>query len=91
MNNCQWIIRSPVYVNIKKHYCPACHNLLKVVKVNKIVSAGTNEAKNLGLDYNMVGGVYQSGQIKVIWKEFECSKCNRRISLDEMKRIEGCL
>lgn len=88
MKNHQWIVRAPFYVNFKKHYCPICQSLLKVVKVSKIISAGSHEAEKLGLSYSMVGGVYHSGEINVTWKEFECSKCQNRISVDEMKAIE---
>lgn len=89
MKNAQWIIKSPIFVNLKKHYCPECQNLLKVVKVSKVLSAGSDEAKTIGLDFSMVGGVYQCGKVKVIWKEFQCLQCNRRISIDRMKEIEG--
>ncbi|MBO5016360.1 MAG: hypothetical protein J6C92_11170 [Bacteroidaceae bacterium] len=89
MNNWQWIVKAPIYVNLKKHYCPGCCDLLKVVKVSKVVFAGSPESKKLGLDFNMVGGVYQNGKVKVIWKEFACSRCNRRITVEEMKEIEG--
>lgn len=90
MKNHQWIVKAPFYVNCKKHYCPTCHVLLRVVKESKVVSAGSSEAAKLGLSYSMVGGVYQSGEINVIWKEFECPKCKQRITIDKMKEIEGC-
>jgi len=28
------------------------------------------------------------GNIKFIWTEFQCPKCKRQITIDEMKRIE---
>jgi len=89
MKNVQWIIKSPLYLHLKKHYCPKCFNLLNVVKTSKIVTGGSAEAKRMGLDYSMVGGVYQSDKIKVVWKEFECSHCNLRITVEEMKKLEG--
>ena len=89
MNNYQWIIKSPFYVNIKKHHCPECSSLLKVVKVSRTVSAGSNQARMLDLDYSMVGGVFQSDKVTVIWKEFECPQCSCRITVDKMKEIEG--
>ncbi len=89
MKNIQWIIKSPIYVNFKKHYCPYCQSLLKVEKVSTVLSAGSDEAQKLGLDFSMVGGVYQSGKVKVIWKEFKCIQCNQRITIEKMKEIEG--
>ena len=28
------------------------------------------------------------GDVEVIWKEFYCPTCKKRISIDEMRRIE---
>lgn len=89
MKNYQWIIKSPIYLYLRKHHCPNCEHLVKVVKKSTLVSAGSAEARQLGLDYSMVGGVYQSGEITVIWKEFECPHCNSRITVEEMKAIES--
>lgn len=88
MSNFQFIIKSPIYLYIKKHCCPHCGQRLKVAKVSRIIHPGSYEAKQLKMDFSMAGGVYQNGNVKVIWHEFECPKCNCRITVDQMKEIE---
>lgn len=87
--NHTWKIKAPIFVNFKKHYCPRCKMLLKVVKAAKIVRLGSHEAEVMKLDGAMIGGVYQSGNVKVHWKEFECPRCGCRFSVEEMKKLEG--
>lgn len=86
--NFQYIIKAPLYIR-KKHYCPDCGVQVAVVKTSQIVYAGSQEAKQMGLTFHMVGGVYQSGKVNVMWKEFECPQCKQRISVEQMKKIEG--
>jgi len=87
--NHTWKIKAPIYVNFRKHYCPDCSTLLKVVKAAKIVRLGSHEAEVLDVYGTMIGGVFQSGNVKVHWKEFECPHCGRRLSVEEMKKREG--
>lgn len=71
---------------IKKHFCPDCKTLLKKVKVSRIVNSSSPEAK----DFDFTSGdSWLFGDIKFIWKEFECPKCGRRITVKEMQKIEN--
>lgn len=56
---------------------------------SRVIYPGSEEAKQLNLIFSMVGGVYQSGAVKTICNEFECPRCNCRITVDEMKEIEN--
>ncbi len=73
------------YTKLKKHYCPQCGEQVSCVKVSKIVNSKSSEAKNFDF---AVGDSFMSGDIKFIWKEFYCSNCKIKISVDEMKQIE---
>lgn len=86
-SNFKLIVKSPFYVNFKKHYCPQCKTLLRVVRASKTVWTDTPETE--GMSFSMIGGVYQSGKVKLIWKEFECPQCCQRITVEKMKEIEG--
>lgn len=88
MGNFQFIIRSPIYIFLKKHYCPQCSRLLKVIMSSREIIPGSEEADKLNLKFSMVGGMYQSGAVKIICNEFECPQCNTRITIDRMKEIE---
>lgn len=81
----QRIFKSPFYVNFKKHFCPHCSTLLQKVKVSKIVNWKSEEAKDF--DFHTFD-TYMIGNVKFIWTEFYCPKCNQNITIDEMKRIE---
>ncbi len=85
--NIQWKIESPFYIRFRKHYCPECNLVLNIVKVTKVVKNGTEEARRMGVD-GCIGRTYFPGNTKVIWNEFECPKCTRRISIEQMRAIE---
>ena len=70
---------------LKKHYCPACRTKLTLIKTSKIVNSKSPEAKNY--DFTL-GDSFMVGDVEFIWKEFYCPTCKKRISIDEMRRIE---
>ena len=74
-----------VFYMMKKHYCPVCNILLKKVKVSRVVNSKSPEAKKF--DFSAVDG-WMYGNVKFIWKEFECPECKRHITVREMKEIE---
>lgn len=85
-----------VYLS-KKHYCPECGAELKTVKVSKEIDPDSNEAKEMPKMFSktIVGsrGVKfrrynYAGDTTYVWKEFECEKCSRHLTVDEMKEIE---
>jgi uncharacterized protein with PIN domain len=79
------IFKNPFYVNLRKHYCPECNELLRKTKVSRIVNSNSPEAKDF--DFHTIDN-FMIGKVKFIWTEFLCPKCNRQISIDEMKQIE---
>lgn len=81
----QRIYKNPFYVNFKKHYCPNCGVALEKIKISKIVNSKSEEARNFEFEF---GESYMIGNVKFIWDEFQCPICKKRISIDEMKRIE---
>ncbi len=75
----------PFWVRFKKHYCPACMNLLTANKVSKIVNSNSEEAK----DYDFSScDTYMTGNIKFIWTEFLCTACGKTYSLQEIRKNE---
>ena len=90
-------VRQDISYISKKHYCPICNTLLDVVKVSKVINSNLEEAKELPpiLPKTVIGrGVkfrnYNAvGNIKWIWKQFECSNCKQRFTVDQMKQIES--
>ena len=81
----QRIYKKPFYVNFKKHFCTDCGIRLKKIKLSKIVNSSSPEAKNF--DFNTLDS-YMIGNVKFIWSAFECPKCNRQFTIEEMKDIE---
>ena len=74
-----------IYTIFKKHYCPVCGTKLTRIKTSKIVNSKSPEAKN----YNFVlGDSYMVGDVMFIWKDFYCTICDRKITVNEMKEIE---
>lgn len=74
-----------LYTKFKKHYCFECGAVLTCVKTSKVVNSKSDEAKNY--DFSLGDG-FMSGDVEFIGKEFYCPICEKRISIDEMKRIE---
>ncbi len=74
------------YVSMTKHKCPHCANILKTVKVSKVVNSNSPEAKDFDFDFS---DITIKGDVKFIWKEFECPDCRAHFTVDELKKIEG--
>ena len=74
-----------IYTIFKKHYCPTCGTRLTRIRTSKIVNSRSPEAKNY--DFSL-GDSFMIGDVEFIWKEFYCPICKRRISIEEMRRIE---
>ena len=76
-----------IYTIFKKHNCPKCGTLLNCVKVSKIVHSKSPEAKDFNFSFSGGDG-YMIGNVKFIWKEFECSNCKQHYTVNELKSIE---
>lgn len=75
---------NPIFVYLKKHFCPICNGQLERVKVSKVVNSKSDEAKEF--DFSSPGGDgYMIGNVKFIWTEFRCQKCERNYSIKETK------
>ena len=76
---------NPFWVRFKKHYCPACMNLLTTTKSSKIVNSNSEEAKDYDFSF---GDTDMIGNIKFIWTEFLCAACGKTYSLQEIRENE---
>ena len=74
-----------IYTVFKKHFCPTCGTKLSRITTSKIVNSKSPEAKQY--DFSGNDG-FMVGDVEFIWKEFYCEKCEKRITVNEMKRIE---
>ena len=90
-------VRQDVTYISKKHTCPICEAQLNVVKVSKIINSKSEEAHNLppivpqtvighGVKFRKYNAV---GNIKWVWKQFECSNCQHRFTVEQLKQIES--
>ena len=80
-----------VYVSLTKHFCSICGEKLRTVKVSKVVNFNSPEAEKYDFSF---GGARKydmivDGDVKFIWKEFECPNCKKHFTIDEMKILEG--
>lgn len=80
------IFKNPFYVKCKKHNCTDCGEQMRKIKVSKIVHSNSPEAHNF--DFHS-GDSYMIGNVKFIWTEFQCPKCQRQFTIDEIKQIEN--
>lgn len=77
---------SPIFC-LKTHYCPCCNERLEKIKTETIVNSASEEAKNY--DFSNAGGdTYLVGNIKFIRTAFQCSKCDKTYSIEELKKAE---
>lgn len=91
-------VRQDISYLSKKHSCPVCGTQMNVVKRSKVINSGSDEAQNIPpiVPKTVIGsrGVKfrkytAAGNIKWIWKEFECPTCNRHFTVEKMKTIES--
>ena len=76
---------SPIFLHLKKHYCPACNSKLKPTKVAKVVNSKSEEAKNF--DFSSGNG-YLVGNVKFIWTELYCGRCDKSFSINSIYQAE---
>jgi predicted RNA-binding Zn-ribbon protein involved in translation (DUF1610 family) len=82
-----WVNMKPWFLFAKKHSCPCCSTIMRRVKCSKVVNSHSEEAKNWDFktSSDMLG---LSGNVKFIWYEFLCPKCNNRISVADLQKFE---
>ena len=77
----------PLFMKWGKHFCPVCGETLQKVKISKIVNSKSEEAKNY--DFSSPSGEgFMIGNVKFIWTEFFCSKCDKNFSVDSIYQAE---
>ena len=76
---------NPIYVFLKKHFCPRCGKRLELRFVSKIVNSKSPEA----IEYDFsVGDTFLVGEVEFRKRYFYCEKCQLDISISEMKQYE---
>ena len=75
----------PLWVRLKKHYCPNCMEVLVTTKVSRVVDPKSDDGKNH--DFSS-GDTHMMGNTKFIWTEFQCTSCGNRYSLQEIDASE---
>lgn len=73
---------SPIFVYLKKHYCPICGEKLERTKISRIINSSSEEAKNY--DFSS-GDSFLVGNVKFIRTGFRCNKCDKLYSIKETK------
>lgn len=86
----KYINKDVVYVSLTKHYCPNCSENLKTVKVSKVINYHSPEAENFDFTFGSGNHIMVvNDDVKFTWKEFECPKCKKHFTVEELKTIEG--
>jgi len=74
-----------IFTRIKKHFCPNCGEKLSLITCSKVINSKSEESKKLNF---VLGDTFMVGDIKFIYDEFKCNKCNFQVSVKELKQIE---
>ncbi len=74
-----------IYMRLKKHPCPECGEIMKVVKIKKTVKAKSKEASSF--DFS-AANVKLAEKVKFIWFEFKCPKCGEMYKEEALKKLE---
>lgn len=85
--NIKFDIESPFYVFFKSHFCPDCETKMSPEINSYICSRGEPGAEAFDFSSAMRGQMI--GRTKFLWVILKCKKCGRRLSVKQMKSIEG--
>ena len=77
----------PLFMKWGKHFCPRCGDELQKVKISKIVNSQSEEAKNFDFS-SPSGDGYMIGNVKFIWTEFYCGRCDKSFSINSIYQAE---
>lgn len=84
-SNMQRMYKYPIFVFLKKHHCPRCNTILERIVISKKVNSNSIEARHFSFD---AADMHLYGDVLFIWDEFQCPKCGKHISVEDMVRIE---
>ncbi len=76
---------NPLYVHLKKHFCPQCNTKVELKYKSKIVNSNSPEAKQY--DFSL-GDTFLVGDVEFRTRYFYCPQCKLDISFQQMKRYE---
>ena len=77
----------PFFMKLGNHFCPVCGEKLQKIKISKIVNSQSDEAKDY--DFSPSGGDgYIIGNVKFIWTEFYCGKCEKNFSVTSIYQTQ---
>lgn len=74
---------NPLYIYLKKHYCPQCKCKMKIVYKSKYFSE--KEVKPIDTS---IGEVTFLGDLEIRSPWFLCPSCGKEVSIDEMRQID---
>jgi hypothetical protein len=76
---------NPIFIYLRKHYCPKCNMRLKVKYTSEIINSYSNESNN----YNFSTPENKlKGDVEFREGFFFCETCRSEFSFLEMKHIE---
>ena len=74
---------NPIYVFLKKHYCPKCNTKMSISYTNKVVSLKEMKSKD-----RPFGELPATGDVEIRTPFLWCPACECKMSLKEMKAFE---
>ena len=74
-----------ISARMKKHYCPVCNGLLRVISKGVVINSESEEAKNFNFSV-MDGRMY--GNIRFTNDIFYCNECDREFTTRAISDIE---
>ena len=83
--NHQWLWKTYLRMN-NPHYCPHCSCQLKKVKRSEVLAPGSELRQELDRTYSVTQDTI--GKVKYHWAEFICRSCQRRYSIDAVRKME---
>ena len=78
-------VESPLFVYLKKHFCPVCGDRLSRVKVSRVVHSESPEAKDYDFE---VADITVRGNMRFTHIEFRCDRCGKNYTVKEQKGNE---
>ena len=70
---------------IGKHYCHTCNELLKIIRVEKVVNSESEEAKDFDFSFDEGRKI---GNVKFSRDIYYCAKCDSEISIRDQRQYE---
>lgn len=85
MKNIKYTVTHPIFVFMKKHFCPHCKAALTVETAHHLVNSRSEEAKNY--DFSTEDG-RMIGTVDFRNPYFACPNCHAEFSVEELWKME---